>query len=56
MAQDVYVNERAGFGVFVLVGHFAREPVIVIAEILEVGSHPTRHIEVLQESVGRCQQ
>jgi hypothetical protein len=52
VAEDVHVNDRPDFGVLVRVGHFARGPVIVIAEVLEMGADLVRHLEGVQRRIG----
>ena len=39
-------------GIFVGVGHFAREPVIVIAQILEMTAELVGHLEGVQRRIG----
>ena len=48
VAEDIYINHRADFGVLVRVGHFARGPVIVIAEVLEIGADFIGYLEGVQ--------
>src|ERR1019366_330496 len=48
VAEDIYINHRADFGVLVRVGHFARGPVIVIAEVLEIGADLIGYLEGVQ--------
>ncbi len=52
VAEDVHVNGRADFGVLVRVGHFARGPVVVIAEVFEIGADFVRHLEGVQRWIG----
>ena len=49
MAGDVHVNDRADFSVPFRVSHFARGPVIVIAEVVEMGADFVRHLEVVND-------
>jgi hypothetical protein len=48
----IHINDRADFGVLVRVGHFARGPAIVIAEVLEMGADLVRHLEGVQRGIG----
>ena len=48
----IQINDRADFGVLVRVGHFARGPAIVIAEVLEMGADLVRHLEGVQRRIG----
>jgi hypothetical protein len=48
VAEDIDINDRADFGVLVSFGHFARGPVIVIAEVLEIGADFVRDLEAVQ--------
>jgi hypothetical protein len=50
--EDVYVNDRADFGVLVSFGYFARGTVIVVAEVLEMGADFVRKLEGVQRRVG----
>jgi hypothetical protein len=44
VAEDVHVNDRADFGFLVRVGHFARGPLVVVAQFLEMGADLVRHL------------
>jgi hypothetical protein len=46
----VHINDRPDFGVLVRVGHFARGPVIVIAEALELVADLVGHLEGVKAS------
>ena len=52
--HTIYRNspERANFGVLVAFGHFARGPVIVIAEVLELNADLVRHLKGVQRQIG----
>ena len=51
MAEDVHVDDRADCGGLGRVGHFARGPVVVIAEVLEMGADLVRHLEGVQRRI-----
>jgi hypothetical protein len=48
----IRVNRRADGGLFGGIGHRARGPVIVIAEVLEIGTDFVRHLEGVQRRIG----
>src|ERR1035441_3247317 len=48
VAEDIDINHRPDFSILVRVGHFARGPVIVIAEVLEIGADFIGYLEGVQ--------
>jgi hypothetical protein len=51
VAEDVHLNGRPDFGVLVRVGQFVRGSIIVIAEVLGMGTDLVRYLEGVQRRV-----
>jgi len=52
VAQNVHVDHGPNGGALVFFGHFARGPVLVVAEVLEMGADVVRHLKAVQSRIG----